>query len=107
VQYNKYRNPVIHFILLFIFCALSLSPSLFFYLFELVMELENCCQPDCWLEEFMYPEIPATSHVGYGCLQSNSELLLTFCACFATFKYLALKFQRLFPETVQLTANDF
>jgi hypothetical protein len=70
------------------------------------MELENCCQPDCWLEEFTYPEIPATSHVEYGCLQSNSELLLTFCACFPTFKYLALKILRLFPQTVQLTAND-
>jgi hypothetical protein len=44
------------------------------------MELENCCQPDCWLEEFIYPEIPATGHIEYACSQflsllSNADLL--------------------------------
>jgi len=56
------------------------------------MELENSCQPDCWLEEFMYPEIPATSHVEYGSLLFYClQLLLTFCACFLTFKILCFE----------------
>jgi len=90
-------DPDSHFIPLFNF-VLYVFLRLY-YIFVLVMELENSCQPDCWLEEFMYPEIPAPSHVEYGCLpflclQSNAELLLTFCACFLTFRFFALKVLR-------------
>jgi hypothetical protein len=64
-------DPDCSFIPLFIF-VLYLSPFLSLYPFQprsnstLLWSWKNSTQPDCWLEEFTYPDIPDISHFKYG-----------------------------------------